>query len=58
MPVSEFDREVNARRSGDRAPEQWRDPAAGPEMRASPQVEADDARDEGTPEEPGYGHGV
>lgn len=57
MPVSPFERDVDPRRSGDRASEQ-RDPAAGPEMRASPPEQPATVRADETPEEPGYGHGV
>ena len=58
MPVSPFERDFDPRRSGDRASEQWREPAPGPEMRASPQEEPKEGRADETPEEPGYGHGV
>jgi hypothetical protein len=58
MPVSPCERDGDPRRSGDRASEQRRDAAAGPEMRASPREEPDEVRADETPEEPGYGHGV
>jgi hypothetical protein len=58
MPASPFERDVDPPRSGDRAPEQRRDAAAGPEMRAFPREEPEDMRVAETPEEPGYGHGV
>jgi len=58
MPASPFERDADPRRFGDRASEEWRDPPAGPEMRAAPREEPDNMRDDETPEEPGYGHGV
>ena len=58
MPVSDFERDADARRSGDRASEQWGDAAAGAEMRAAPPEEPEEVRADETPEEPGYGHGV
>ena len=58
MPGSPFDRDFDPRRSGDRAPEPWREPAAVPEMRASPGEKPKEVRADETPEEPGYGHGV
>ena len=58
MPASQFDRDVDPRRSGDRVSEQRRDAAALTEMRASPREQPEDARTDETPEEPGYGHGV
>ena len=57
MPASQFERDVDPRRPGDRGAEMRRE-AAGPEMRASPHQEPEEMRADETPEEPGYGHGV
>ena len=57
MPASQFEREVDPRRPGDRGADMRRE-AAGPEMRASPRQEPEEMRADETPEEPGYGHGV
>ena len=58
MPASPSERNADPRPSGDRAPEQWRDPDAGPAMRTAPREEPEGVRTDETPEEPGYGHGV
>jgi hypothetical protein len=59
MPVSPFAGDVDPRRSG--GPDEPRDAAVRPEMRASPPGEPGgqpvDEMEEMT-EEPGYGHGV
>jgi len=58
MPFSPFERDATQGSVGDPGPDQWREAAARPEIRASTGEEHEDPRGDESLDEPGYGHGV